>query len=273
MPMNHDLIGFTGKPTEFTVDGAQLEGYAEATSNPNPVHRGPDAVAPPCFAFSYGLPAMGKCLFQPKLNANIMRLVHGEQTFRLFRLVRGGDRLTSTAKIVSIEDKPTGETITISITTVDQNGAVVCESQPVFFIRGSGSGAKKDAVPEAAPAGWDHTVPVSVTADQATRFGNASGDKNPIHMNGDAARASGLKGVILQGLCTLNFAATAVVDSCLKGDPAKLAEFSVRFSKMVYPGDTLTTRIRRVNGGCEFDVVNQAGEQVLKNGAARFTPA
>lgn len=271
MGMNRELVGYEGKPVEFVVEADQVRAYAAAVNEDNPLFLGKNPVAPPCFTFTVGLPAMGKCMFHPKLGANIMRLVHGEHVFRYRRPVKAGERLVSRGKILSIEEKPTGETVTILVTSEDSEGKEVSQSEALFFIRGSGSGKSAPAEPVPEPAKFDFEVPMKVAPDQATRFGNASGDKNPIHMNNDAARASGLPGVILHGLCTLSFAAQAVVDSCMRGEAPRLAEFGARFSKMVLPGDTVTTRIRKTGAGvCEFDVVNQNGITVISRGYARW---
>jgi acyl dehydratase len=40
----------------------------------------------------------------------------------------------------------------------------------------------------------------------------------------------------------------------------------VRFSAPLFPGETLTTRVWRVNGGYGFEALNGDGRQVLKDG-------
>jgi 3-hydroxybutyryl-CoA dehydratase len=102
-------------------------------------------------------------------------------------------------------------------------------------------------------------------------YAAASGDFNPIHIDAEVGEAAGLGGVILQGLCTMAWAAEAAVR--LYGDPTRLKKLSVRFSRPVKPGDTLTFRgsVTAIDGtkvSAQLSAVNQNGEDVLKNGQA-----
>jgi acyl dehydratase len=98
-------------------------------------------------------------------------------------------------------------------------------------------------------------------------YAAASGDFNPIHIDGDAGRAAGLGGPILQGLCTLSWAVEAVT-RYLK-DPTRITKVRVRFSKPVKIDDTITFsgRLKAIEGGTlTFEVAakNQHGDEVLK---------
>lgn len=102
-------------------------------------------------------------------------------------------------------------------------------------------------------------------------YAAASGDFNPIHIDPEVGEKAGLGGVILQGLCTMAWAAEAAVR--LYGDPTRLKKLSVRFSRPVLPGDTLTfsgtvTAIDGTRVTAQLSAVNQRGEDVLKNGLA-----
>ncbi|MBI3180053.1 MAG: hypothetical protein HYZ27_10355 [Deltaproteobacteria bacterium] len=82
---------------------------------------------------------------------------------------------------------------------------------------------------------------------------------------------AGLRGKILHGLCTMAFAQRAIIDGFLRGDAGKLERMRVRFTKPVYPGDTLTTMGWVVGGGRKvlaFEVHNQEGAAVLTEGQA-----
>ena len=78
-----------------------------------------------------------------------------------------------------------------------------------------------------------------MAGDQAERYAEASGDHNPIHLDEEAARAVGLPGRILHGLCTMALAGRAV-EQVAGREPTRLA---VRFSAPVALGATVTTRV------------------------------
>lgn len=70
-----------------------------------------------------------------------------------------------------------------------------------------------------------------VTRDSLVRYAGASGDFNPIHYRDDVAAAAGLPGVIAQGMLTMGLAIQPIVNAL--GDPARVVEYSVRFTRPV----------------------------------------
>ena len=103
---------------------------------------------------------------------------------------------------------------------------------------------------------------------RAIYYAGASGDYNPIHIDPEFGKMVGLNGAILQGLCTLAFAAKTVTDWA--GDPGKLKKIKCRFSAPVMMEDTISFQgtvadvqkgLARVN----LQVLNQAGAEVLQN--------
>ena len=59
-------------------------------------------------------------------------------------------------------------------------------------------------------------------------YAGASGDYNPIHIDNEVGAKAGLGGAILQGLCTLAWAAEAATQYL--DDPGKLKKIKVRFN-------------------------------------------
>ena len=84
-----------------------------------------------------------------------------------------------------------------------------------------------------------------VAEDQTDRYAAASGDHFAIHLDDDFARAVGLPGRIVHGLCTMAFAARAVLEAAGVDDPRRVRRVAVRFSAPLFPGDTVTTRVWR----------------------------
>jgi acyl dehydratase len=98
-------------------------------------------------------------------------------------------------------------------------------------------------------------------------YAAASGDFNPIHIDPEIGEMAGLGGVILQGLCTMAWAAEAAVNYA--GDPGRVKRVRVRFSRPVAPGDTVTVQgtTKKVENGrvtAELSAKNQRGEDVLR---------
>src|SRR5437660_11507793 len=112
-----------------------------------------------------------------------------------------------------------------------------------------------------------------VTVEQIRQYAEASGDRNPIHLDESFARSAGLPGVIAHGMLTMAFANQMVTDWL--GDRSRLKRLQGRFAGMVLPGDDVTCsgsvaaktdESRRVV--INLVVTNQRGETVLNKGVA-----
>src|SRR5437667_9607030 len=77
-----------------------------------------------------------------------------------------------------------------------------------------------------------------VTVEQIRQYAEASGDRNPIHLDETFARSAGLPGVIAHGMLTMAFANQMVTDWL--GDRSMLKSLNGRFAGVVLPGDGLT---------------------------------
>jgi acyl dehydratase len=75
---------------------------------------------------------------------------------------------------------------------------------------------------------------------------------------------------ILHGLCTYGFTGRALLHSLCDGDPARFKSMDGRFSKPVYPGDTLGVSMWVDGTECIFQTRNQAGDVVFDQGTMTF---
>lgn len=115
-----------------------------------------------------------------------------------------------------------------------------------------------------------------VTREQISAYAEASGDRNPIHLDDAAARAAGLPGVIAHGMLGMAHLANFVV--AYAGDPRRLRRLRCRFSGMVLPGDTITFtgQVSGEEAGLirlELSAENQRGERVLTKALAEVAAA
>jgi acyl dehydratase len=111
------------------------------------------------------------------------------------------------------------------------------------------------------------------------RYAGASGDFNPMHHDDTIASSVGNPSVFGHGMLTAGLMARVVKDWF---GPEALRRYQVRFSKQVWPGDTLTATatvdaIREVDGEwfADLSVIteNQDGAMVVKGTAtARLDP-
>ncbi|HNV09849.1 MAG TPA: MaoC/PaaZ C-terminal domain-containing protein [Propionibacteriaceae bacterium] len=104
------------------------------------------------------------------------------------------------------------------------------------------------ATPAIAAAVGDQlpVLEVAITRGGAVRYAGASTDFNPIHWSDTAARAIGLDGVIVHGMWTMGTALRVVTDWV--GDPGRVVDYFVRFSRPVKVPDTADGVVVRFSG-------------------------
>ena len=162
------------------------------------------------------------------------------------------------------------------------SGDLVIEQYMSTFVRGAqtdavtGEGMPEhpfdESLREREP---DAVVEQTYDADQTYRYAEASGDPMPIHLDNDFAKAVGLPGIIIHGLCTMAFTSVAVIQHACPDDPQRLKRLAVRFSKMAFPEETITTRIWRsgeTDGRdvYQYETTNADGAPVIKDGLAEI---
>ncbi|HVP59598.1 MAG TPA: MaoC family dehydratase [Myxococcaceae bacterium] len=108
---------------------------------------------------------------------------------------------------------------------------------------------------------------------QLARYAGASGDFNPVHVDETYARSLGMPSVYAPGMLIMGFLGQLVSDWA-RG--AQLRRYSVKFSKIVWPGDTVVCKGRvterwgdegRYYAELDLWAENQKGELVLRGGA------
>ena len=272
MPLNAQLVGKDYGEMSYEVTAEAIEKYARATNDLNERYLGGDVVASPVFAVVPAFPSFMAVATDPELEADFQRLVHGAEEHVLYEPIRPGDRLTIKTLLESVDQEGMSETFTIKSTETNQDGVAVAELRATMFIRGGRP--SREAMGPAAEQGEREVVyeeTSKVDEDQTQRYAEASGDYNPIHLDEEAAKAAGLPGIINQGMCTMALATKAAVDGLAGGDPLRVRQVGVRFSRPVFPGDELTTRLWRVGSvpGAPtygFETYNARGKAVIKNG-------
>jgi len=284
MPLNRECVGREYPPinTEVTLDAIQK--YARAYNDDNPAFfdasRPGGIVAPPMFGVIVIWNSVMGAAMDPEVHADLLRLVHGEQDMEFVNPIRPGDVITAASKIISIETKITGETMTVEASARNKEGQPVLKTLFSVFIRGRRNRDAAEAEPRVAEPDRGeplYTVAQTIDLDQTFRYRDASGDRNPIHVDETVAKMAGLPGIIVHGLCTMAFTSKVVIDHSCAGDPIRLKRLRVRFSRPVLPGQTITTKVwagGEHEGGQIFtyETFNAEGQAVIKSGLAEIAP-
>jgi acyl dehydratase len=140
------LVGKSYPPTLYAVGREKIKEYARVTGESNPLHLDheaaraagyADVVAPPMFAVVYCSPAMGPAYFDPELNINFARLVHGGQEFKWGPLVVAGDEITTTVTVKSIDERGGNGFFVFESVSTNQDGHTVSVGTWTNVVRGA----------------------------------------------------------------------------------------------------------------------------------------
>ncbi len=109
---------------------------------------------------------------------------------------------------------------------------------------------------------------------QLVQYAGASGDYNPLHTDQEyATKVAGYPGVFAHGMLTMGMTGKMLTNYVGDG---RLTKFGVRFSRQVWPGDTLDAKatveaVREEDGhhlvDLAIETVNQNGEVVVSGNA------
>jgi acyl dehydratase len=106
--------------------------YDEKVAHDGPHH---SVVAFPTFAVSFAMKAFTEALIDPDVGINLMMLVHGEQEFEFFDVVRPGDVMTTTGTITQIYEKAGKDFVVLISESKNQKGALVVKGTWTAVIR------------------------------------------------------------------------------------------------------------------------------------------
>ncbi len=278
------VLGRPGAWTEtfrYTPMVPRIAAYAAATNETD--HRFTSgAVGSPMFATVPVRDALRAAFAQAMphgLPPTVPRLA-GEQDMFFHQPIAPGIPLLTRARFLGIFSKASGTTLVFHLETTSEAGDLLNDQYMVTFLPGV---QWPDNAGEPPP---DHKIPDDVRArapiarviqrfddDQTFRYADASGDPSRWHLDAEYARAAGLPGIIIHGLCTIAFLGRALAETAAEGDLLRLRRLAVRFSRPIYPGSAMTTVIwggGSDRGGARlfFEALGPDGAKVITNGLA-----
>ncbi len=201
----------------------------------------------------------------------LSKVLHGEQDIRLHAPIPRRGTLLTRSEIAGIWDVGKHAIVHMDThTTLEGADELLFDTRWTIVVRGAGGfgGQRPPKVDMPTPPedrAPDLEVDLPTAATQALLY-RLTGDVNPLHADPRMATAVGFKRPILHGLCTYGFAGLAVLRAFADGDPTRMKGFFARFSREVYPGDTLTVQAWR-DGDRDVLVQAKVGDRVvLSNG-------
>lgn len=178
----------------------------------------------------------------PGVSIDLASVLHGAQELVVHGPIPASGSAVAVTRIVDVQDKGSAAVI-VQETTV----APFWTTRSMIFARGEGGfgghrgSTERVAMPDRSP---DHELVTPTSPTQALWY-RLCGDRNPLHVDPEFAAEAGFPAPILHGLCSYGMVCLGMVEELLDGDVGRVAGYSVRFAGVVYPGETLRTRVWR----------------------------
>lgn len=252
------------------------------------------------FVYEHGIQAVptmsatlchpGFWIDHPATGIDASKAVHGEQRMCFHTPLPAKSRVRGLTRVVDVIDKGPGRgaLLIFERKIYDQDSdQLLATIEQRTLCRGDGgysgrpapaqaqdplSATEKRAVAktEAPPT---HRLDLAIPPQAALLY-RLSADRNPLHVDPQAALAAGFDRPILHGMCTYGIAARSVIEACCQNDAHGLQEISVRFSAPVFPGETLRTDMWVDGSDVRFACFSlERGIAVITNGIAKISVA
>jgi len=277
MPIDGSLVGLRGEPTvrswtskdallyALGVGAGQLDALAELEFTTENSEGRPQKVFPAfaCVALSGGRPPMPDDVDRSKM-------LHAEQGFTLHGELPVEGEATVLGTTTGVYDKGSGALVVNESQAHDSTGQLIATLHSALFFRGAG-GWGGDRGPSASwekPTGPpDHQVTYPIRNDQALLY-RLTGDRNPLHSDPAYAARGGFPKPILHGMCTYGFTGRALLHAVADSEPKRFRTMKGRFSKPIFPGQTITINIWVDGSDVRFQTVDETGAAVIDQGSA-----
>jgi acyl dehydratase len=221
--------------------------------------------------------AWGAGVATDKLGVNYKLVLHGEEKTIFHRPMPVAASIVADSGVVEVYDKGEGKGAIVVRQTVlrdETDGQPIATLLRTIVARGDGgTGGSKEPTPvphptpERAP---DKVIEYRTAPNQAAIY-RLCGDRNPLHIDPERARAADFNQPILHGLCSYGFTCRAVIEAYCDFDPARVASHQARFSSPVFPGDTLRISLWRDGNIVSFEAeVPERNVKVIRNGMSEL---
>ena len=265
-------LGFTRDSEEFRVSSHRIAQFAKSVDDENPHHLAGE-FASPVFAHVPVMQSMVEVLNR----ATGGFVLHGEHDFVFHRPIVPGQRLFTNSALIGVRGNRAGITYIIRSDTLTRAGESVCTQYSTCLVRGEASGiAEGEPLPErpavAKTAGDSETY--ALTPDQTRRYADAARDYSAYTIDPAAAAEAGFAAPLVHGMCTLAFAARAIVDRRCGGETPRLKRLGCRFAHplLLTPGQTISVEHwAGADGLVGFEAADKDGNLIVKNGYAQVS--
>ncbi|UFS95028.1 MaoC/PaaZ C-terminal domain-containing protein [Nocardia huaxiensis] len=187
----------------------------------------------------------------PGIDIDLAKVVHGSQEVVVHQPIPASGKATFERRISELWDKGSAAVIWQEHTATSSDGELLWTARSSIFAKGEGGfggdrgPSSKSELPDRTP---DFDILTPTLPQQALLY-RMCGDRNPLHSDPEFARAAGFPNPIMHGLGTYGLVCKAATDTVLDSDATRVKSFRTRFAGVLYPGETLHSRIWKTAEG------------------------
>lgn len=258
--------------------GAQLGDAAQAQRELALVYEAQLEILP---AMASVLGYAGFWMREAQYGLDWQRVVHAEQRMRFHAPLVAGTTVTGSTRVRGISDKGPGKgaVVVIGRELYNANRQLLCTMEQLNYCRGDGGYshgevALSDPLPAAIakpPAGLPDTVVALASSRHQAAIYRLTGDRNPLHVDAEAARQAGFAAPIMHGAAALGMVNRALRLALPPDSAQRLAQLDIRFTGVFFPGETLDVEIWRTPTGAAFRCCVAQRSAEIAYGSATWT--
>ncbi|WP_445148746.1 MaoC/PaaZ C-terminal domain-containing protein [Baekduia sp. Peel2402] len=209
------------------------------------------------------------------LEIDLKALLHASQAIELRRVPVPEGRATVTRTVTGVWDKGSAAIVDVEDVVDDgSDGGPLAVARSSWWVAGAGGfGGERGTRPthEPLPVGPSPDLRATIaTSPEQAALHRLTGDRNPVHIDPELARAAGQPRPFLHGLCTLGALGHALDRAA--GTHRRLTSLSGRFTRPVFPGDTLHAEAFHTTEGTTRARVRVLDDVVLDDAVATYGP-
>lgn len=215
----------------------------------------------------------------PGCDIDLAAVLHYDQRVALEAPIRPAGSAMLQQRLIDVFEARNGSVVVREGRAFGDDGRLLWTVSDSLYIRGERAGDGRRRPVEHVPAPDrrpDAVRTFAVAPDQALLY-RLSGDRNPLHVDPEFAACAGFEAPILHGLCTYGIALREMIDALFGGDSSAVRAFAASFAGVVYPGDTITINMWRLEQDVVIEafVVDGAGaaRPVLRRAVAQLAAA
>jgi acyl dehydratase len=230
-------------------------------------------IVPPTFALVLGVVS----LKDMGLGIDFTRVVHAEQAIESYRPLAPEGTVVTETRITEVWDlgATKGAVLAVQRDLFDPAGVHLARCVQKALCRNDGGFGGAAPPPRSVVPGMEREPDVRSTIEilpQQALLYRLSGDRNPLHVDPEAARAAGFERPILHGLATFGLIARELLRRYAAHDATRFNAMSARFSAAVFPGRPMDLHAWNAAGRVAFKAF-QDSRLVIDGGSFSFGDA